>query len=188
MPIIRPRSSRNRDAHLALLSLAAALAVAACTARAPSGAVSAATATTAAPPPPAAAAAPAGGRLDLGQRLAREAALRPGSGLRIEAVARAFAGAGLTLGPLHQVLARTVGARYCAAARSPAGSALALCEFADEAEAARGLDYSRATFDRLVPGRRLLRARNLTLTFTPAEAGAAFAAEADRAASLLAAL
>jgi hypothetical protein len=182
MTTTRPSSSRSPDASLALLSLAAAIAVTACSTR-----PQPAPAAVAAPPPPAAA-APADGRLDLGQRLAREAASRPGGGLRVEAVASALAGAGLTLGPLHQVLGRTVGARYCASARSPAGSALALCEFADEGEAARGLDYSRATFDRLVPGRRLLRARNLTLTLTPAESGLRFADEAARAASILAAL
>jgi hypothetical protein len=182
MPVPRPSSSPSKDARLALLSLAAAFAVTACTTR-PHPAPAAVTA-----PPPPAAAAPADGRLDLGQRLAREAASRPGGGLQVEAVARALASAGLTLGPLHQVLGRTVGARYCALARSPAGSVLALCEFADDAEAARGLDYSRATFDRLVPGRRLLRAHNLTLTLTPAEAGPRFADEAGRAASILAAL
>ena len=182
MPTTTTSYSPSRDACLALLSLAAALTVTACSTRPRLTA-----ATTAAAPPPAAT-APADGRLNLGQRLAREAATRPGGGLRVEAVASAFAGAGLRLGPLQQVLGRTVGARYCASARSPAGSALALCEFADEAEAARGLDYSHATFDRLVPGRRLLRARNLTLTLTPADAGPRFADEAARAASILAAL
>jgi hypothetical protein len=108
--------------------------------------------------------------------------------LQVEAVARAFVDAGLALGPLHQVLARTVGARYCASARAPAGSAVALCEFADDAEATRGLDYSRATFDRLVPGRRLARAHNLTLTLTPAEAGPRFDREAARATAILSAL
>jgi hypothetical protein len=81
-----------------------------------------------------------------------------------------------------------VGARYCASARAPAGSAVALCEFADDAEATRGLDYSHATFDRLVPGRRLARAHNLTLTLTPAEAGPRFDREAARATAILSAL
>ncbi|HET6151082.1 MAG TPA: hypothetical protein VFH68_26335 [Polyangia bacterium] len=196
MPKVPISSSPSRDVRLArlallsllsLLSLAAALAVTACSTRAQPAATAAVTVPP--PPPPlSAATAPADGRLNLGQRLAREAASRPGGGLRVETVASALAGAGLTLGPLRQVLGRTVGARYCASARSPAGNALALCEFADEADAARGLDVSHATFDRLVPGRRLLRARNLTLTLTPAEAGPRFADEAARAASILAAL
>jgi len=142
------------------------------------------------PAPVAAAPAPTrpDGALSLGERLAREAASRPAGGLRVEAVAQTLAAGGLALGPLHQVLARTVGARYCASARSAAGSAVALCEFADDATAARGLDYSRATFDRLVPGRRLARARNLTVTLTPAQPGAGFADDASRAGAVLAAL
>jgi hypothetical protein len=65
---------------------------------------------------------------------------------------------------------------------------VAICEFADDDAAARGLDYSHTTFDRLVPGRRLARTRNLTLTLTPSQPGAGFADDAGRAAAVLAAL
>jgi hypothetical protein len=45
---------------------------------------------------------------------------------------------------------------------------VAVCEFADDAEAARGLDYSQRTFDRLIPNRRLVRNHRTVLTLTQA--------------------
>jgi hypothetical protein len=137
--------------------------------------------------PPASAPAPEGS-LSLAARLAREAGARPAGAMRVESAAQALGTGGVVLGPLQQVLARTVGARYCALGRSAIGSALALCEFADDAEAARGIAYSRATFDRMVPGRRFVRVRNLALTLTPAEPGPRFDDEAARATAILAAL
>src|SRR5262249_9027480 len=90
--------------------------------------------------PPAAAPAPlpdplpAGrGEGTLDQRLAKEAAERPAGALRAEAVAAALAARGVPVGPLKQVLARPLGARYCAMARTPAGLVVSLCEFDDDA-------------------------------------------------------
>jgi hypothetical protein len=124
----------------------------------------------------------------LGERLAREAATRPAGALRAERVANALAAGGLPVAPLKQVLARTVGARYCAATHTDAGLGVAVCEFASEADAARGLAYSRETFDRLVPGRRLARNGSTLLTLTRAAPGARLDAEAARAAAIFVAM
>jgi len=134
---------------------------------------------------------PAGARGNLAQRLAAEVAARHGaaaSGPRVEDVATALRRAGVAITSPSQVLARTIGAVYCASAGTPAGLALAVCEFADEAGAERGLAYSHRTFDRLVPGRTLLRNRSTVLTLSGGDAGAAPAAEATRVSSVFAAL
>jgi hypothetical protein len=134
-----------------------------------------------APAPAPAADDAAAERLTLAERLTREASSRPAGALRAEDVAAALQRAGLGLAPMQQVLARTVGARFCMSARTEAGMGVAVCEFADDAEAARGLDYSRRTFDRLIPDRRLLRNHRTVLTLTGAQAldgQAARAAEA----------
>ena len=64
------------------------------------------------------------------------------------------------------MLARPLGARYCALARTASGLVVSLCEFDDDAQAARGVDLSRKTFDRLIPGRRLAHRRGTLLTLT----------------------
>lgn len=124
----------------------------------------------------------------LADRLTAEVATRPPTGLRVEDVTAAFRSAGVPVGPLTQVLGRTIGARYCASTATPAGVAMAICEFADEAEAARGLDYSRRQFDRLVPGRTLLRNRGTVLTLTPGDPSSVPATDAGRAAAVFASL
>lgn len=145
------------------------------------------------PPAPLASPSPGapdeGERLTLQERLAREAASRPAGGLRAEAVAAAFARDGIALSPWQQVLARTVGARFCLAAHSAAGLGVSVCEFRDPADAARGLAGSHATFDRLIPNRRLESNRGTVLTLTRAPAAPpALDREAARAARLFASL
>jgi hypothetical protein len=137
---------------------------------------------------------PAVARGNLAQRLAAEAAGRPSAsasssaaGPRVEDVATALRRAGVAVTPPSQVLARTIGARYCAATSTPAGLAVAVCEFADEAGAERGLAYSHRTFDRLIPGRTLLRNRSTVLTLSGG-ASAALAADTTRVSSVFAAL
>jgi len=173
--------------------VAAALPETACSRRAAPADTATTTAlatTTSAPPDDT---SPAATRGNLAQRLAAEAAARPGAtataaGPRVEDVATALRQAGLTVTPPSQVLARTIGARYCAAASTPAGLALAVCEFADEAGAERGLAYSHRTFDRLLPGRTLLRNRSTVLTLSGGDAGPALAADTTRVSSVFAAL
>jgi len=188
----------RKQKTVATLVLLGALSSAACARRAPGAATPdpnlAPVATPAPQTPPNAAAAPAA-RGTLAERLSAEAQGRPATSLSAERVTEALSRAGLALGPLTQVLGRTIGARYCASTATPAGLGVAVCEFADDAEAARGLDYSHRTFDRLVPGRTLLRNRGTVLTLTPGDPGAANApapapavAEATRAATAFAAL
>ena len=187
---------RTFSATLALVG--GAVFVDGCSRRAgPAASVTAPTTTPGALAGPAASAAtpddssPAAARGNLAQRLAAEAAGRRGaaaSGPRVEDVATALRRAGVAVTSPSQVLARTIDALYCAAASTPAGLALAVCEFADEAGAERGLAYSHRTFDRLVPGRTLLRNRSTVLTLSGGDAGAAPAAEATRVSSVFAAL
>lgn len=152
------------------------------------GTPSATTATSpiAPPQPPAPTKTPSRGTL--ADRLAAEGSARPPTALHAEDVTAALRRAGISVGPLTQVLGRTIGARYCASTATATGLAVAVCEFGDDAEAARGLDYSRRQFDRLVPGRTLLRNRGTVLTLTPGDAGVAPTADTRRAAAVFASL
>jgi len=126
--------------------------------------------------------------LTLAERLTRETRGRPTIAPRAEDVVTALCAGGVAVGPLKQVLARTVGARYCAMTRTRAGLGVAVCEFGDAAQAESGMAYSRRTFDRLIPGRRLARNRGTVLTLTPPGPGPRFETEAGRIAALFAAL
>ena len=146
------------------------------------------------PPPPTAsqpaAAEPAGvaGPLTLIERLAREAASRPSGSLPAETVAAKLSAAGVPIGALKQVLARPLGARYCALARTASGLVISLCEFDDDAQAARGVDLSRRTFDRLIAGRRLAHRRGTLLTLTLGAPDPTRLAEGARAEAVFATL
>jgi hypothetical protein len=134
-------------------------------------------------PPPAPAVDPEAFNLPLAGRLDREAHRRPTGTPTAEEVMAALARGGLSLERRQQVLASTVGAAYCSSAVTGKGVAVAVCEYPAEDAARRGLEYSHRTFDRLIPGRRLLLNRKTMLTVT----GAADA-EAKQAASIFAAL
>ena len=179
--------------HLTSLTSLIALTVfvAACSRPAPTPTPAAARAPAAAAPAPVpapAAGAAVEGPLSLPERLAREAANRPSGVLAAETVAARVSAAGVPLAALKQVLARPIGARYCALTRTAAGLVVSVCEFEDEAGAARGVDLSRRTFDRLIPGRRLMHKRGTLLTLTVGTPDARRDAEAARAASAFAAL
>jgi hypothetical protein len=105
-----------------------------------------------------------------------------------EAVAAALSAAGVPIGPPKQVLARPLGARYCALARTSSGLVVSVCEFDDDAQAARGVDLSHRTFDTLIPGRRLTHNRGTLMTLTLGTPDAKRAAEAARAESVFASL
>ena len=176
----------NRSLHVMALTLVVTVA---CTRSAPPSPSS--------PPPPSppavaaapvAAAAASDGPLSLNQRLAREAAGRPSGVISTETVAATLSAGGVPIGALKQVLARPLGARYCALARTAAGLVISVCEFDDDAQAARGIDLSRKTFDRLIPGRRLTHKRGTLMTLTVGTPDARRAAEAARAESVFAAL
>jgi len=140
------------------------------------------------PAPPVPAPAAGGERLTLVERLTREAESRPAGALRAEDVASAFQRAGIDLPPMKQVLARTVGARFCMSSLTAAGLGVAVCEFTDDGEAARGLDYSRRTFDRLIPDRRLVRNHRTVLTLTRSRAASVLDDQAVRAEQAFASL
>ena len=149
------------------------------------------------PPPPPTASQPAvaepvsaavEGPLTLNERLAREAASRPSGALPAETVAAKLSAAGVPIGALKQVLARPLGARYCALARTASGLVVSLCEFDDDAQAARGVDLSRKTFDRLIPGRRLAHRRGTLLTLTLGAPDSTRLAEGARAEAVFATL
>jgi hypothetical protein len=138
--------------------------------------------------PPVPASAPAASpRWSILERLGHEAASRPTTGLRAEAVAAALAGGGLPLIGWKQVLASPIGARFCMAGQTAAGSAVAVCEFGNDAEANAGLAYSHQTFDRLIPHRSLLQRGPTVLTVTR-PSGPSRAGDADHVAQIFAAL
>jgi hypothetical protein len=134
-------------------------------------------------PPSAPAADPATFNLPLGERLVREAKARPSGTPRAEQVMAALERGGWRLERNLQVLASPVGASYCSSAITPRGVAVAVCEYAAEDAARRGLEYSHRAFDPIIPGRRLVLNRKTTLTVT----GAADA-DATTAARIFAAL
>jgi hypothetical protein len=144
-----------------------------------------AAANTPAPPPPA---QPTRERQDLGGRLADEASVRAAGTPRPEDTLAALAAHGLPLAGWKQVLGATVRAGYCMAGHTPSGLGVAVCEYADEASAEEGIAFSRQTFDRLIPQRRLARNRKTVLTLTPAPGEAATHADAERAATVFASL
>jgi hypothetical protein len=120
-------------------------------------------------------------RLPLGERLRREATHRPAAREQIELLLQDLARDGIELVRTRQVLAEPLGADYCAAALSARGLGLSLCAFADAARAEQGKSRSRASFDRLIPDRTLLRRGAVLLTLTRA-AGAEAAEESERVA------
>ena len=128
------------------------------------------------------------GPLTLNERLAREAASRPSGALPAETVAAKLSAAGVPIGALKQVLARPLGARYCALGRTASGLVVSLCEFDDDAQAARGVDLSCKTFDRLIPGRRLAHRRGTLLTLTLGAPDPTRLAEGARAEAVFATL
>lgn len=145
----------------------------------------------AAPPPPVAAVASPARPPEapsLGGLLAGELRGRPGATPSVEQVASALQRAGVALPPMKQVLARTVGARYCAASTTTVGLAVAVCEFGSDADADRGLSFSRRTFDPLIPGRSLTRNRTTVLTLTPPSTSAQVRVQAAHVAAAFAAL
>jgi hypothetical protein len=111
---------------------------------------------------------PAGAeRLPLGERLRREAKRRPEAREQVELLLQDLARDGVELVRTRQVLA------------APLGLGLSRCAFADAARAEQGSSRSRASFDRMIPGRTLLRRGAVLLTLTRA-AGAEAAAESER--------
>ena len=182
--------NRSRSLHVMALTL---VLTAACSTRSapPSPSSPPPASSAAAAPTPSlsvAAAAASEGPLSLNERLAREAAGRPSGVISAETVAATLSAAGVPVGALKQVLARPLGARYCALARTASGLVVSVCEFDDDAQAARGVDLSRKTFDRLIPGRRLTHKRGTLMTLTMGTPDPKRAAEAARAESVFAAL
>jgi hypothetical protein len=122
------------------------------------------------PPEPPAALDPDLARLPLPARLAREAQSRPTGTPRLEEVIAALTRNGLAVERVQQVLGSTIGASFCASAATRQGTGVAVCEFASEDIARRGMSYSRQIFDRLIPGRTLALNHKTLLTVTRARA------------------
>ncbi len=85
---------------------------------------------------------PDGEPMTLMGRLTYEAQHRPTGVLKAEDVVAALKEAGIELSRPQQVLALAVRAAYCVAGASKAGTGVAVCEYASEAEAVEGRKYS----------------------------------------------
>ena len=134
----------------------------------------------AAPRAPASAPAPATPEpLPLAERLRREGSEHPEARERVERELAQLGQAGVVLTRRRQALALPLAAQYCATALTGSGIGLSLCAFADGAQAARGRERSRRSFDALIPGRSLLLNENVLLTHTQPASEAA-RAEAER--------
>jgi hypothetical protein len=116
--------------------------------------------------------------MPLAERLVREATQYPQARADVEQRLEAFRAVGVELTRTRQVLARLVGAQYCATALTAAGLALSVCAFESGEQAREGERRSRASFDALIPGRTLLVAGTTLLTLTqPMDAAAQHEAE-----------
>jgi hypothetical protein len=178
----------NLNRSLYLVALASILTASCQTRPTPPASASASASPASSRPPPPAAGAAVEEPISLQERLAREAVTRPSGVISTETVAARLSAAGVPIGALKQVLARPLGARYCALARTASGLVVSVCEFEDDVQAARGVDLSRRTFDRLIPGRRLTHKRGTLLTLTLGPSDSRRAAEAARAEAVFAAL
>jgi hypothetical protein len=132
--------------------------------------------------PPAASAAPApaaapeptpereggGGLID---ELAREAKGRPTGTPAAEAVLDALEAKGLKFERRRQVLARVVGASFCMTGLLAGGASISVCEYPDEAAAAKGRELSLEKFKAL-PNRQIFVNKKTTLTLTSTGDGA----------------
>ncbi len=144
---------------------------------------------TVAPPRPAKPATdPALGPLSLMERLGHEASHRPQVRANPERLASALAAGGLALERWKQVLGSPIGARFCMAGQTTGGTVVSVCEFAGEPEAAAGLDYSRATFDKLIPHRSLIRNQAAVLTLVASGGASENIVESKRVAEIFARL
>ena len=104
----------------------------------------------------------------LGDRLAKEAATRPTTGLRAEAVLAALASVGVTP-KTSQCLGDPLGAAYCVAGATTDGIAVSVTEFATPAAASAGRAASQTRFGDRIPNRRQLVRGATMLTLSAAE-------------------
>jgi hypothetical protein len=96
-------------------------------------------------------------------RLQEEAKSRPAGTPAVEAVLEAFNKAGFPAKPPQQVLGAMVHAKYCASSSTlEEGIGIALCEYADDAAAEEGKDFSLKSFA-MIPDRELFRNKKTTL-------------------------
>lgn len=104
--------------------------------------------------------------------LAREAKQRPTGTPSAESVLDALEAKGLKLERRRQVLARIVGASFCMTGLFAGGASVSVCEYPDEAAAAKGRDLSLEKFKAL-PNRQIFVNKKTTLTLTSTGDGGA---------------
>jgi hypothetical protein len=145
-----------------------------------------------APPPTATTETPRASELPpeaqgLAGRLAWEAAHRPAAALSADAVVAALDAGGVDLPRPRQVFAGIALARYCLAGTTAGGVAVAVCEYDDEAAAARGRAHSLSRYAALAPDREIYVRGATTLTLA-APGGALARDDGRRAAAIFAQL
>jgi len=124
--------------------------------------------------------------LGLFERLAKERASRPTATPRADEVIGAITKAGVKLDDESQVYAATVKASYCEAAKG-SDVFVSVCEYAGEAEAQAGRDYSAKTFA-AIANRQIYVNKKTTLTIGQATPSPKGDADTKRAAAAFAKL
>lgn len=107
----------------------------------------------------------------LGERLAREAAARPAGAPSAEQLAAALTAKGVSVARTRQVLAQTLGARYCAVALTARGVVASVCELDDAAAVATARRLSEQRFGTAMPNRRFVARGKSLLTIGNLSAG-----------------
>ena len=115
-------------------------------------------------PPPVAATAASPELRTLAGRLAYEAAHRPTTAIRLEALVTAAAAAGTEINDTRQYLGLTAAAAYCAGGLTKDGLAVSVCEYPDPAAAIAGRDYVNRRFAAVGPARQIVVRGAATLT------------------------
>jgi hypothetical protein len=99
----------------------------------------------------------------IGDQLQAESAQRPREGARAEDLLEALRAVGLESLQARQHLGSPVGARYCLGVTLPDEVAFSVCEYADEAAAKAGQEFSAKAFA-AVPHRLVQARKHLTLS------------------------
>ena len=123
----------------------------------------------------------------IAETMKQEAASRPSGTPRAEDLIKVAKEKGISFTEPRQVLANKGGAKFCSMTSSPSGLEISVCEFASEADAKQGRDFSEKAFGS-IPNRDLHINRKTVLTVMRGQSTPPIEAEAKQAAQIFAGL